>query len=63
MNWEAIAAVAELLGALGVIASLVYLAGQVRSNASRARQAPTGGAMVQPPAPGRARAPGRRSEK
>jgi hypothetical protein len=39
MKWEAIAAVAELLGALGVIASLVYLAGQVRSNTSRARQA------------------------
>jgi hypothetical protein len=26
MNWEAIGAVAELLGALGVIISLVYLA-------------------------------------
>jgi len=33
-NWSAIGAVAELLGALGVIASLVYLAGQVR-NAGR----------------------------
>jgi len=39
MNWEAIAAVAELLGALGVIASLVYLAGQVRSSGNQARQA------------------------
>jgi hypothetical protein len=38
MNWEAIAAIAELLGALGVIASLVYLAGQVRSSANQARQ-------------------------
>jgi hypothetical protein len=39
MNWDAIAAIAELLAALGVIASLVYLATQVRSNALQARQA------------------------
>lgn len=39
MNWGAIAAVAELLGAVGVIASLVYLAGQVRSSGNQARQA------------------------
>ena len=39
MNWQAIAAIAELLGAGGVIASLVYLAGQVRSSGSQARQA------------------------
>lgn len=39
MNWEAIAAVAGLLGAIGVIASLVYLAGQVRSTGDQARQA------------------------
>jgi hypothetical protein len=32
MNWEAIGAVAELLGAVGVIASLVYLALQIRQN-------------------------------
>jgi hypothetical protein len=32
MNWEAIGAIAELLGAIGVIASLVYLATQIRSN-------------------------------
>jgi hypothetical protein len=31
MNWEAIGAVAELLGATGVIASLAYLANQVRA--------------------------------
>lgn len=31
MNWEAIGAIAESIGALGVIASLLYLAGQVRS--------------------------------
>ncbi len=30
MNWESIAAVAELLGAIGVILSLMYLATQIR---------------------------------
>ncbi len=30
MNWEAIGSLAELLGALGVIASLLYLSAQVR---------------------------------
>ena len=39
MNWSAIGAVAELLAAIGVIASLVYLAGQVRSSGKQARQA------------------------
>jgi hypothetical protein len=39
MNWNAVAAVAELLAAIGVIASLVYLAGQVRSSGRQARQA------------------------
>ncbi len=29
MNWDAIGAVGEVLGAIGVIASLVYLATQV----------------------------------
>jgi len=32
MNWEAIGAVAELSGAIGVIASLVYLATQIGHN-------------------------------
>jgi hypothetical protein len=32
MNWEALGAVAEILGALGVIASLAYLAVQIRQN-------------------------------
>ena len=32
MNWEAIGAVAELIGAVGVIGSLVYLAVQIRQN-------------------------------
>lgn len=39
MTWEALAAVGELLGAIGVIASLVYLAGQVRSSGYQSRQA------------------------
>lgn len=38
MNWDAIGAVAELFGALGVILSLVYLATQVRSSGRMARQ-------------------------
>ncbi len=29
MNWDAIGAIAELLGAVGVIASLIYLARQI----------------------------------
>jgi hypothetical protein len=33
MNWDAISAISETLGALGVIASLIYLATQLRSNA------------------------------
>jgi len=32
MNWEAISATAEIIGAVGVIVSLIYLALQVRSN-------------------------------
>jgi hypothetical protein len=38
MNWTALAAIAEILAAAGVIISLVYLAGQVRSSAKQARQ-------------------------
>ena len=37
MNWDAIGAIAETLGAVGVIASLVYLAGQIRQNTSTVR--------------------------
>ena len=33
MNWQAISAIAELVGAVGVVASLLYLAVQVRANA------------------------------
>ena len=39
MNWTAIGATGELLGAIGVIASLLYLAGQMRSAAADARRA------------------------
>lgn len=37
MNWEAIGAAAELLGAIGVIATLVYLARQINQNTSTVR--------------------------
>jgi hypothetical protein len=39
MNWDAIGAIAELLGAFGVIASLVYLARQMRQNTRTTRAA------------------------
>ncbi len=32
MNWDAVGAIAELLGAIGVIISLAYLATQIRQN-------------------------------
>jgi hypothetical protein len=37
VNWEAIGAAAELLGAIGVIASLLYLATQIRQGTRTAR--------------------------
>jgi hypothetical protein len=37
MNWEAIGAIGELAGAVGVIASLAYLAAQVRQNTRSVR--------------------------
>ncbi len=39
MNWEAIGAVGEAVGAAGVIASLVYLGIQIRSNTRTAKAA------------------------
>ena len=39
MNWDAIGAIAETLGAVGVIASLVYLATQIRQNTRTVRSA------------------------
>lgn len=38
MNWEAIGAVAELLGATGVIASLVYLGRQIQASSENVSQ-------------------------
>jgi hypothetical protein len=32
VNWDAIAAIGEILGAIGVIVSVVYLATQIRQN-------------------------------
>jgi hypothetical protein len=37
MNWDAIGAIAELLGAIGVIASLIYLATQIRQSREQMR--------------------------
>jgi len=39
MNWDALGAVAELIGALGVICSLAYLAVQIRQNTRQVRGA------------------------
>ena len=39
MNWDAIGAVGEIIGALGVVLSLVYLATQIRSQNSESRLA------------------------
>ena len=39
MNWEAISAVGEVLGAGGVIISLIYLAAQIRQNTRAIRGA------------------------
>ena len=37
MNWEAVGAVGESLGALGVIITLVYLASQIRTQNRESR--------------------------
>ena len=37
MNWDALGALAELLGAIGVVVSLVYLAIQIQRNTSAIR--------------------------
>lgn len=39
MNWEAISAIGQIVGAVGVIISVIYLAHQVRSNARQTRLA------------------------
>ena len=41
MNWEAISAIGQLVGALAVVISLIYLAREVHSNAHATRHAAT----------------------
>ena len=41
MNWEAISAIGQLVGALAVVISLIYLAREVGSNARATRHATT----------------------
>ena len=38
MSWDAVGAIAELIGALGVIASLIYLAKQINANSDNIAQ-------------------------
>ena len=39
MNWEAIGAVGEIIGAIAVIATLIYLAAQIKDSAQASRSA------------------------
>jgi len=39
MNWEAVGAIGEMGGAIGVIITLIYLAGQLRQNTKALRSA------------------------
>ncbi len=39
MNWDAVGAIGEVLGAIGVIVTLIYLAGQLRQNTKELRSA------------------------
>jgi hypothetical protein len=41
MNWEAIGAVGEILGAIAVVATLIYLAIQIRHSTAQARASMT----------------------
>jgi len=38
VNWEAISAIGQIVGAIAVVISLIYLATEIRSNARSARQ-------------------------
>ena len=42
MNWEAISAIGQIVGAIAVVISLIYLAREIRSNARSARMASVG---------------------
>ena len=37
MNWDAIGAIGEIIGAIAVVATLGYLAVQIRQNSTQAR--------------------------
>ena len=39
MNWDAIGAIGEIVGALAVVISLMYLAAQIRTSNAAAKQA------------------------
>ncbi len=47
MHWEAISAVGEALGALAVVASLIYLATQIRQNSASIRASTYDSALSQ----------------
>ena len=38
MNWDAVGAIGEIIGAVAVVATLYYLALQIRENTARTRQ-------------------------
>jgi hypothetical protein len=42
VNWEAIGAIGQIVGAIAVVISLIYLAREIRSNARSARMASVG---------------------
>jgi hypothetical protein len=39
VNWEAISAIGQIVGAIAVVISLIYVAREVRSNARETRRA------------------------
>jgi heme/copper-type cytochrome/quinol oxidase subunit 1 len=39
VNWEAISAIGQIVGAIAVVISLIYLATEIRSNARATREA------------------------
>ncbi len=47
MNWEAIGAMAELAGAVGIVASLVFLALQIRRNTQSTRALVYQGTLIE----------------
>jgi hypothetical protein len=46
MNWEAIGAVGEIVGAVAVILTLIYLAAQIRQNTNSVRAAAVDAAIT-----------------